>query len=143
MINGVSVVISIVLGICPAANNIVDMTLAITYILTGIFSLSLQKIFEITKTINDIINSLSITSSITPPANNPLMIFGKLGVSLYRPFTQLLNEPKISLSPGYRRNAEMMVIIDVATTASLSYLNSFHSLTFFDMPTPMAASATP
>ena len=88
-------------------------------------------------------NSLIMTSSITPPTSRPEMIFGSPGDILYRSFTQLLNDPNISLSPGNKHNAPMIVIIVVGTTAFLSNRNSFHRPTIFERIKPIAASTRP
>ena len=88
-------------------------------------------------------NSRIMTSSITPPTSSPAMIFGNPGDILYTSFTQLLNEPNISLSPGNKHNAAMIVITVVGRTAFLSNRNSFHKPTFFEMIRPIAASIAP
>ena len=68
-INGVSVVIAIVLGRCPAANNKATITFAMIYTFFGISLFSVSITFEAIKTSNDIRNNLIIISSVTPPVN--------------------------------------------------------------------------
>ena len=70
----VNVVTVTVAGICPAENNIAAIILEIIYTLVGISFLLLYNILEIISTRNDIMNSLSITSSIIPPTSNPPII---------------------------------------------------------------------
>ena len=134
---------AIVPGRCPAANNNAEIILAAANTLTGIFSSFLQINFEIMSTSKDMKNSLIMTSSITPPTSRPEMIFGSPGDILYRLFTQLLNDPNISLSPGNKHIAPMIVIIVVDAAAFLSNRNSFHRPTFFEIIKPIAASIRP
>ena len=108
--SGVNVVIAAVPGRCPAANNTAKIILAAANTLAGISFSFLKNSFEIMSTSKDMKNSLIMTSSITPPTSSPAMIFGNPEDILYTSFTQLLNEPNISLSPGNKHNAAMIVI---------------------------------
>ena len=77
--NGVSVVMAIVPGRCPAAKSSAEIILAAANTLTGISILYLQNSFEIMSTSKDMKNSLIMTSSITPPTSRPAIIFGTPG----------------------------------------------------------------
>ena len=94
-------------------------------------------------TINDIKNSLIITSSIIPPTNNPPIILYIVGLIVYCSKTQVFNDPNINLSPGNRINAPIIVIIIVVTIAFLSILKSFHKSIFLDKNIPIPASIIP
>ena len=78
-INGVSVVIAIVLGRCPAANNKATITFTTICTFSGISLFSMSITFEAIKTSNDIRNNLIIISSVTPPVNKPASIFEMAG----------------------------------------------------------------
>lgn len=94
-INGVSVVIAIVLGRCPAANNKATITFAMIYTFFGISLFSVSITFEAIKTSNDIRNNLIIISSVTPPVNKPASIFEMAGAASYCSYTQLFKDPNI------------------------------------------------
>ena len=142
-INGVSVVIAIVLGRCPAANNKATITFTIICTFSGISLFSMSIAFEAIKTSNDIRNNLIIISSVTPPVNKPASIFEMAGAASYCSYTQLFKDPNISLSPGNNISADATVITAVITIACLSYLNSFHRLTFLEIINPINASIPP
>lgn len=142
-INGVSVVIAIVLGRCPAANNKATITFTIICTFSGISLFSMSITFEAIKTSNDIRNNLIIISSVTPPVNKPASIFEMAGAASYCSYTQLFKDQDISLSPGNNISADATVITAVITIACLSYLNSFHRLTFLEIINPINASIPP